>query len=64
MSRVWGFAGKDGSWVHDGVRLEFDPVLLVVNLMMGNLCVDQITIYEFERIFGFRAASLLSGGRS
>ena len=32
------------------------PARQLVNLKMGNLCVDQMTIHEYERVFGLRAA--------
>lgn len=59
---VWGFAGKDGGYVFDGVRFAFDARRNLVSLMMGNLCVDQMTLFEYEQVFGlFAARGLLRG---
>lgn len=56
---VWSFPGA-GCWVFDGIRIDYDPVRLLVNLMVGNYCLDQMSIHEYEKAFGFRAASELT----
>jgi hypothetical protein len=41
------------------MRIELDTVRGFVNLMLGNLCVDQMTITAYQELFGFKAASVL-----
>lgn len=51
-----------GSWIVDGVRISFDAARNVISLMMGNLCVDQMTLEEYRKAFGSDAVRRLMRG--
>jgi hypothetical protein len=49
--------------VNDTIRIEYDRGRQLVNLMMGNYCIDQMTIRQYEGIFGLMAAVDLARDR-
>lgn len=44
------------------MRIEFDAYRNLVNLKIGNFCVDQMTLDEFRELFGQRAKVALMRG--
>jgi hypothetical protein len=45
-----------------GLRVEFDASRNLVNMMIGNECVDQMKLAEFRDLFGLDALRELIGG--